>query len=150
MTETGSVATADLLQAVYKNLKMASDSILNVMPKIRDEALRHEMTIQLSCFDAFSSRAAKLLAQEGVTPEEGSFLSKTVAKWGSMMHTMADASPAHIAEMMVEGATMGMTDMLRQLREAENRTASEDALQLARDACAYEEKIVEDMKKYLR
>lgn len=150
MTGTTETATADLLQAVYKNLKMATDSILNVMPKVKDEKLKHEMTVQLSCFDAFSSRTAKLLAEDGVKPAEEGFLSKTAAKWGTMMNTMMDASSAHIAEMMVEGATIGMTDMLRQLREAENGTASEDALQLARDVCAYEEKIVEDMKQYLR
>lgn len=150
MTDTALTQTAELLQAVYKNLKMASDSILNVMPKVQDEKLKHEMTVQLSAFDAFSSRTAKMLAEEGVKPEEAGFLTKTATKWGTMMNTMMDSTTAHIAEMMVEGATMGMTDMLKALREAENGTASEDALRLARDVCAYEEKIVEDMKAYLR
>ena len=150
MTDTTATATADLLQAAYKNLRMASDSILNVMPKVKDEKLKHEMTVQLSGLDAFCSRTAKMLAEEGVKPEEEGFLSKTAAKWGAMMNTVMDASTAHIAQMMVEGATMGMTELMRELREAENGTASEDSLRLVRDICAYEEKIAEDMKAYLR
>lgn len=143
-------ATADLLQAVYKNVKMASDSILNVMPKVKNEKLKHEMTVQLSAFDAFASRTAKLLAKEGVKPEEEGTVTKLASKWGTAMNTMMDSTASHIAEMMIEGATMGVNDMIKQLREAENGTASEDSLQLARDVCAYEEKIVEEMKIYLR
>lgn len=142
--------TAEVLQSIYKNVKMASDSILNVMPKVKDAQLKSDLTVELSAFDAFASRTAKLLAEEGVKPEEEGFVSKTMAKWGTMMETMRDSTSTHIAEMMVEGATMGVNDMLRVLREAENSNASEKALRLARDVCEFEEKVVKDMRAYLR
>jgi hypothetical protein len=81
--------------------------------------------------------------------EEGT-ITKLAAKWGSMMNTMRDSTSSHLAEMMVEGATMGVNDMLKQIREAESTTVSESALRLARDVCSFEEKTVEDMKDYLR
>ena len=139
--------TADVLQAVYKNVKMAGDSILNLMPKVKDEKLKSDMTVQLSTFEAFASRAAKLLGEEGAKPEEEGIVTKLSAKWGSMMNTMRDSTSTHLAEMLVEGATMGVNDMLRELREAENSTVSESALRLVRDVCAYEEKIAHDMRK---
>lgn len=142
--------TAELLQAVYKNVKMASDSILNIMPRVKDEKLKSDMTVQLSVFEAFASRAAKHLAEEGTSPEEEGMLPKTMAKMGTMMNTMRDSSAPHLAEMLIEGATMGVTDMLKNLREAENGRASEASLRLARDVCAYEEKIAEELKSYLR
>ena len=142
--------TAEVLTAVYKNVKMASDSILDLMPKVRDERLKSEMTVQLSVLEAFASRAAKHLAEEGVKPEEEGFLTKISAKWGAMMNTMRDSTTAHLAEMMIEGATMGANDMMRELREAENSTVSESALRLVRDVCAFEEKMVQDMKEYLK
>ena len=41
--------------------------------------------------------------------------------------------------------------MLKQLRRAENSNVSESALRLARDVCAYEEKLVEELNdSYLR
>ena len=143
--------TATLLKAVYKNVRMASDSILNLMPKVRDERLKNDMTVQLSAFDAFASRAAKLLGEEGVKPEEEGMMTRMSAKMGAMMNTMRDSTSTHLAEMLVEGATMGVNDMLKQLREAENSSVGESALRLARDVCAYEEKIVRDMREaYLR
>ncbi|MBE6552916.1 MAG: hypothetical protein E7666_01080 [Ruminococcaceae bacterium] len=148
MSETLTVnrKTAEVLSSVYKNVKMASDSILNLMPKVRDEQLKGEMTTQLSVFDAFASRAAKMLAEEGVKPEEENWMTRMGAKWGAMMNTMRDSTSTHLAEMLVEGATMGVNDMLRVLREAENSTASESAVKLARDVCAYEEKLVDEMR----
>ena len=142
--------TATLLQAIYKNVKMASESLLTLMPKVSDEKLKSDMTVQLSCYEAFASRAAKLLAEEGVKPVEEGAITKLSAKWGSMLNTMRDSTSTHLAEMIVEGATMGVNDMLKQIRESENTTASESALRLARDVCAYEEKTVEEMRNYLR
>ena len=143
--------TATLLKAVYKNVRMASDSILNLMPKVRDERLKNDMTVQLSAFDAFASRAAKLLGEEGVKPEEEGMMTRMSAKMGAMMNTMRDSTSTHLAEMLVEGSTMGVNDMLKQLRRAENSNVSESALRLARDVCAYEEKLVEELKdSYLR
>ena len=149
MAEATKTKTAELIQAVYKNVKMASDSILNLMPKVQDEKLKSDMTVQLSAFEAFASRAAKMLAEEGVKPEEEGMMTKMSAKWGTMMNTMRDSTSSHLAAMMIEGATMGVNDMIRELREAENSNASESALRLARDVCAFEEKIIQEMKSYL-
>ncbi len=143
--------TASLLQAVYKNVKMASDSILTLMPKVKDESLKSDLTVQLSTYDAFASRTAKLLADEGVEPREEGSVTKLTSKMGMMMNSMRDSSSTHLVEMMVEGATMGVNDMLKQIRENENTTVSESALRLARDVCSYEEKTVTDLKdRYLR
>ncbi len=142
--------TAALLKAVYKNVKMAGDSILNIMPKADDEKLKGDMTVMLSAYEAFASRAAKLLAEEGVKPEEENLMTRMSAKMGSVMNTMRDSSSSHLAEMMVEGATMGVNDMLKQIRESENTSVSESALRLARDVCEFEEKTAADMRAYLR
>ena len=142
--------TATLLQAVYKNVKAASNAILNLMPHVKDESLKSDMTVQLSAYEAFASRAAKLLAEEGSTPEDAGMLSKLGAKWTSMRDTLRDSSTEHIARLMVEASTLSVTDLLTTIREAENTSASEDALRVARDLCRFEEKNAEDMKKYLR
>ncbi len=151
MTETVQIkTTSEVLSAVYKNVKMASDSILTLMPKVTDAKLKSELTTQLSAFDAFASRAAKLLGEEGVKPEEENWFTKMSAKMSNMMSTLRDSTPAHIAELLVEGYTMGVNDLLKQLREAENTSVSESALRLTRDVCAYEEKLIAQMKEHLK
>lgn len=142
--------TADLLSEIYKNVKMAEESIIAIMPKVKNEELKSDLTVQLSVYSAFASRAAKLLGEEGVKPEEEGLMAKMGAKWGIMMNTMKDSSTEHLIQMMIEGTTMGMTDMLRWIRESENTGVSEASLKLARDVCAYEEKTVGELKNRLR
>lgn len=149
MTSTTTKNTATLLQAVYKNVKMGGESLLNLMSRVKDEELKRAMTVQLSVYEAFASRAAKLLGEEGVKPEEEGVVTKLSAKWGMAMNTMMDSTSTHLAEMIIEGATMGVNDLIREIRDKENTDASEDSLRLARDVCAFEEKTIEEMKAYL-
>ena len=137
-------------RALSQEIRPLRILLLNLMPKIKDAKLKNDLTVQLSVYEAYASRAAKLLADEGAKPEEEGTVTKLASKWGSMMNTMIDSTSTHIAEMIVEGATMGVNDMLKQIRESENTSVSESAMRLARDVCAYEEKTIEEMKEYLR
>lgn len=138
-----------VLRNVYKNVKMASDSLLNLMPKVKDEKLKSDMTVQLSVYEAFASRAAKLLAESGVKPEEEGFFMRFSAKCGTVMNTLRDSSSSHIAEMIIEGATMGVNDMLAQIRDCKKAEVGEEVLRLANDVCEFEERTIPEMKAYL-
>lgn len=53
----GSVKVRDasaLLSEVYRNVRMAEDSIINLMPKVTEERLKNELTVQISVYSAFS------------------------------------------------------------------------------------------------
>ena len=141
--------SGEILQGIYKNVKMAGDSLITLMPKVKDERLKSDLTVQLSTYEAFASRTAKLLGQEGVKPEEENVLTRMSAKWGSMMNTMMDSTSTHIAEMMIEGATMGVNDLLEQMRGAKNGEVSDEAMRLLQDVHDYEERVIKDMKEYL-
>ena len=151
MTDTmQKTATAELLTAVYKNVRMASDSLLNLMPKIKDEEFKNAVTVQLSVYEGFASRTAKLLAEEGAKPEEEGMITKLSAKMGMAVNTLRDASTSHLAEMIIEGAVMGVNDLTQQIHKAETKGASKDALHLAGHLCEYEEKIAKDYRVYLK
>ena len=70
-------STADLLDRMYKNVKMGSDSIINLMPKVSDEALRTEMTKELSELENYSARIGDMLHSEGRKPKEENIVTKT-------------------------------------------------------------------------
>ena len=151
MTGATKVKTSgEILQGIYKNVKMAGDSLITLMPKVKDERLKSDLTVQLSTYEAFASRTAKLLGPEGVKPEEENVLTRMSAKWGSMMNTMMDSTTSHLVKMVIEGATMGVNDLMELIRDAKGGDVSEEVLRLAQDVCAYEEKTVEQMRSYLR
>lgn len=149
----GSVKVRDasaLLSDVYRNVRMAEDSIINLMPKVTEEKLKNMLTVQISVYSAFSSRAAKELAEAGVKPEEENTMTKMGAKMGILMNTLKDSTQEHLAQMLIEGTTMGVGELLRAIRDAQNNGICSEALRLANDVLSYEEQVVEEMKGYLR
>ena len=134
---------------MYKNVKMGADSIINLMPKVQREELRTEMTAQLSKLEEYSTEISKMISEEGAQAKEENVVSRMSAKMGMAMNTMMDSTTNHIAEMMMEGYTMGIADMTKDIREYENTTASESSLKLARDIVNYYESCYDRMKKFL-
>ena len=149
----GSVKVRDasaLLSEVYRNVRMAEESIIDLMPKVTEERLKSMLTVQISVYSAFSSRAAKQLAEAGVKPEEENAVTKLGAKWGILMNTLRDSTQEHLVQMLIEGTTMGVGELLRVIRDAQNNGIGGEPLCLASDLLAYEEQAVEEMKGYLR
>lgn len=66
------------------------------------------------------------------------------------VNTMTDSSDPHIAEMMIQGANMGVTDLRRSI-SAEEAGACPDreAVTLARETVSFEEDSAERLKAFL-
>ena len=142
-------ATKRFLDALYKNVKMGADSIIDLMPKVEDENMRAEMTAELEHYEGFAKDIRAILFADGEEPQEESFMAKLGVKMGVMMNTMMDDTTSHIAEMMIKGATMGITATTKLIRENENTSCSEEALALARRIIGYEEESIERLKEFL-
>lgn len=149
MAQAVKTPTAELLVGIYKNVKMASDTLLDLMPRVKDEKLKNDMTVQISVYEGFASRAAKLMAEAGARPEEEGMMSKMTSKMSAMMGSMRDGATAHIAEMIIKGAVSGANEMMRLIRDAEAHSVTGEPMHLAHHLCDYEQKTAEDMKSYL-
>ena len=139
----------EVLADIYKNEKMGSDSILKVMPKASNEKFRAALTCQLSGYERFSEKAKEMLSERGYKAKEENPMTKLWASIGVAMNTMVDSSDSHLAQMVVEGSTMGVTDTLKLLRESENSGVTEKTLKMMRDIISFEEKNVEIMKGFI-
>ena len=139
----------ELLDKMYKNVKMGADSMVNIMDKVRDDGLRRELTAELDEYERYSNEVSKMIYDCGGKPKEENVVTKLGAKMGMAMSTMTDSTTSHLAQMVIEGATMGMTDMTTAIREHENKGCSESALKLARDIAEFEDKSVDKLKKFL-
>ena len=149
MSDKKTLGTENFLAELYKNVKMGADSTINVLSKVPDGELRDELTREINEYESFAKTIETMIYDMGDTPKEESILTKMGAKIGMAMNTMNDSSTQHIAQMVIEGATMGVTEIIRLIRENENTNCSEKVLKLARDIVAFEEDTVEQMKKFL-
>jgi hypothetical protein len=140
------ITTVELYQEVYKGCKMGADSLVNLLPKVNDESLRNEITAQLDRYEDYASQAREKLFDLDKTPKEENPISKISAKMGVMMNTMLDATSSHIAQMIIEGCSMGITELLKAVHAYGEK---DEAEQLTRDVISFEESCSENMKKYL-
>ncbi len=149
METKGMTKTSQMLERMYKNVKMGASSTIDLMDKVDSEALRGEMTSQIAKLEDFSKKISDMLHSEGEKPKEENIVTKLSSKMGIKMNTMIDSTTSHIAQMMMEGYTMGITEMTKDIREFENTNVSEDTLRLARDIVSYYEDCFEKMKSFL-
>lgn len=148
-SEQKNSSSEKLLEELYKNSKMGANSIIDLLPKVKDQNMRDELTSELDSFEKFAKEAETLLYEINTEPQEESLFARLGTKMSVAMNTMVDSTSSHIAEMMIKGATMGITEATKLLRESENSSCSEEALSLARRLIKYEEESIDRLKKFL-
>ena len=148
-TATVKNSTVELLGKLFKNMNMGKDSTLDLLEKVSDTQLKSDMTLQLNGYEGFIGKINEHLEACGEQAKEENFITKMSAKVGTTFNTLMDDSPSHIADMMIQGSTMGMTDTTKLLRDYENTDASEATLSIARSIINFEEENIERMKKHL-
>lgn len=67
---------------------------------------------------------------------------------GIQLNTLTDASTEHVAELMIRGNTMAITDMMKVMKA--NRGAKKEYCELAEEIMDFEEKNIETLKGYLK
>ena len=139
-------AEASLCCDIYRNAKMGAESIINLLPSVDDKEMESELTRQLTRYEEFASMSKDLLEKQGEKPLEESTFSRMMAKMGIKMNTMIDKTSSHIAQMIIEGAVMGITDIQKRLNEADDYGEAEP---IAKKLIAFEEDTIERMKEYL-
>lgn len=139
--------TAEFLNKVYQNAQMASDSISTVAQKVQDKNLLSDLQTQHQQYTSISSKATTELANENELPTEKGVLSQVTTWGGIQMNTLMDKSPDHIAEMMIQGSTMGIIDMTRTIKQYNDIPQNIKAL--GYELVTIEENNVQRMKNYL-
>ena len=136
-----------LLKYVHKNAEMGKGTIPQVLEVVEDEKLRQALSSQLSEYETIARRSEQLLEQRGVDLNEAGELRDFMSGVMIRAKTLTDRSPSHIAEMMIQGSTMGTIQMTRRLHNCE--AADGEALLLAHKLLRTEENNIEQMKEFL-
>lgn len=130
--------TKELLSEVYRNLKMASENLCSVTPKINDRFMLRNVTSQLEKYAEYSKKASTMMKQNSVNPKEPSKMAKVMARSGIMMNTLVDSSDPHIAEMIVRGTKMGADKLHETMNRCEKAGCDAESLNFCKDVINYE------------
>ena len=149
MNKPNNIKDSELLQHIYSNVKMGSESIINLLPKIKDDDMKMFMTSQLDQYEKYAQDVKNQLVAQGIAPKEPNPVSKLGAKIGMEMKSLQDHTTSHMAEMMVQGSTMDVTDLLQKVSVYEKCPECKNSVLLAKEIVAFEEKNIEKMKEFL-
>ena len=134
---------------IFKSAKMGADAVINLLPHVKDDKLRGAVTAQLDGYEKYAGRAAAALCERGMEAKEENIVTRVSARMGVALNTMIDSTTSHIAEMLIEGSNMCITDMTKLLNDHSARGTAKHACALAREMIAFEEENLEALKRYL-
>ncbi len=144
-----SVAARELVEEMYKNVTMGTDSYLHMLPHVGDSRIQTDITAAMCYYEKLTGKLKTIIADAGLEPKEGSMMAKMSARAGITMNTMMDKTDSHIAQMLIEGATMSITTAQKLCNHAEGKPDCEELRELCADWARFEQNHIESLKKYL-
>ena len=137
----------DLLSHVYQTAEMGRDGIRSVLKYSRDAVLNKTLLRQEEEYRRLQDAAEELIRAHGMMPEGVGAMAKLSSEMMSTVKTMADPSATKIAEMMIQGSTMGVTKSLRTIRDCQG--AEKGSVELAERLLKTEQANIEELKAFL-
>lgn len=140
--------TIQLLQDVVRNAQTGGDSVAQLMQKTEEARMRDELTREKAAYDATRRQGEQALMDAGGRAEPAGPLQKAGMWMGIEMETLADRSNAHIAEIVIQGATMGVIEMTKSLNTYDSADAR--ARGLASDFVIQQNETIDRQKGFLQ
>ncbi len=137
----------ELLQFVYKTAEMGAKSLDDLKPSVRDPRLREAVGRQTREYREISAAAASMLKSHGEKPKDPGLAAQLSAEFMTAARTLADSSASNIAQMVIQGNTMGVTKGTRHLNDYAGNDPK--VRSLAEKLIQTEERNLNQMKKYL-
>ena len=138
---------AELLNECMKSLLLGMQS-LDVVEKVAVGELNHYVKQLMGEYAAVSERVSNEMKKLDVDPEIYGSMKQKWQKKMVKLSIFGDKSNSNIAEKLIKGTNMGITDLTRSLNNNALST-SEETVSVARDILALFSGSVEALKKFL-
>ncbi|MCI9682016.1 MAG: hypothetical protein HFI26_11595 [Lachnospiraceae bacterium] len=144
------LTSADLavLNEAYRNSKMGVETINAVISKVYDEDLALDLNRQAVRFLSFEDKVTEKIREANKQPEQESPVGKAMLWTSIQANTLLNTSTEHVADLMIQGNTRGITDLMKAVKA--NKGAKKEYCELAEELMDFEEKNIAQLKSYLK
>ena len=147
MQEYNAKKDEEVLAEIYRNCKLALQSIEDILPECEDGDLKAEMQSQSEGYERISAKASAYAKNKQIELKEPNPFKKMMM-WGSIkMSTLTNGSRSHVAEMMIRGTVMGITSL--KTTQTESESEDESVKNLLNELIELEERYEKKLKSYL-
>ena len=140
----------ELLTHIYETADMGSYTITTLLNKLKDKENKIKFVLEREIKDyaKYIKEAGKQLEKNDIKPKKTSIMAKLGSNMGIMKETMKDNSDGAIAQMLVEGITMGVTVMSAKINSYK-KIVDKKTLKLAKEFLKFQEDEIEMLKEFM-
>lgn len=138
----------ELLNYIHQNSEMGKDTIKHLIDVTKDEEYKTMLQQQFNEYKIINDTAEQKLRERNKEAKDINILSKASTYIMINLNTLANKTPSHISEMLIQGSTMGIVDITKKIKEYPN--ADIQILDLANKLLQFEQSNIEECKKYLQ
>ena len=137
-----------LLNHIYQTAEMGQDGIRTVLKYADEPGLVRVLNSQLEEYQRIQNTAGAMLHARGEPPKGIGPMAKLSSEAMTAVKSLTDPSATNIAEMMIQGSSMGITEAVKKLHQYEN-DVEKDIKKLMERLQEFEEENVEKLKEFL-
>ena len=137
----------DTINEIYKNASVALLSISNVLPETENVELKKELQEEYDGYEKLLGEITAYMAEKGYEAKELGTMKKMFMSSGIKMNTAIDNTEGHIAQIMIKGTVMGVTELCRLLNNTE--CSDSKIIEFGERLKQLEENYEERLKKFL-
>jgi len=139
--------TIQLLQDVLRNARTGESAIDQLLTISENTEMRRDLMTEKALYHSTVRTSEQALVRAGGKPEPIGPMSKAGMHMGILFNTITDKSDSHIAELVIQGANMGVIEMTKALNTYPNADAS--SISIARNFISQQQDIISRQKHYL-
>lgn len=136
-----------LLNSTYQNIQMVLESLPELRKITTDCNLKTLFIEQENDYQTLASKVKARMESLEYPTEDLNNLLKNYSEWMTKLKAYTDRSASHLAEMSIEGYTMGMVQCIQKMHAYND--ASKETMHLAQELENLHQKSIENLKKYL-
>ena len=137
----------EFLNYIYQNAEMGKNTISQLIKIAEDVPFKKQLESQFREYKEIFDIASKKIHEANKTSKGIADFAKFTTYLMINLKTMTQKNSSHIAEMLIQGSTMGIVDVTKKLKEY--KEADKDISALANRLLVFEQQNVEEMKKFL-
>ena len=139
--------TNELANRVYENVRMASYAIDCIIEKIENKNLAELLRKQNKYYLKLVEKIEKFAKSENFELKDINPILKGMSYISIKTKTIMNNDSPKLAEMLIQGTTMGITDSLKAMSEFKSK--NEELKSIAEDVVSHEEEFVNSLKEFL-
>lgn len=136
-----------VLNEVHKGAKMGMDSISTISEKISEPNFKDNLSFQYNQYGDILDSVNEIYKKYGEIPQDDNPMTEAMSWMGIQMNTIKDKSNSHIADMLIQGTTMGIIEGRKLLNQ--NPNIDEEVRQVLNTFVKMQENNVEKLKTFL-